>query len=94
MSSGCPVCLGKLRQLSYNNETIEKRGNSVTGGPVTKVVDIVQMTEMFVCGMARSKQLAAGRWSVWAYDQKLTCNNAQDVALQLRQEASDAKAGE
>lgn len=91
LTSKCPVCQAQTHTVQHTRTTINRKAGAV-GGPNADVsVEAVTHHEFFVCGLERHRLFKGGRWSPWSLQDDQGCGNAQEVALQLRQQLNDAR---
>ena len=88
MRTLCPVCMNPLRAVVYEYKQTHLTGFEVgpaSKGPSRMTVDTYIRTEMFACGLERSRAYTEHGWRPYVYHQSKKCLNAQGMALALRE---------
>lgn len=95
LSGKCPVCRSEAIAVEHARATVKRKSGAVGAPQAPQVVEVpvFHLTEAFACGLRRMRVFDDGRWDAWQLHPDHECAKAQEVALQLRQELNDARAG-
>lgn len=90
MAGFCPVCHNPIKAVVYERHVIIEKGHSTGANPqpVEREREAQVRTEMFSCGLERSRRYMDGRWGPNTYHQDNKCANAQSVVLSIREKES------